>query len=273
MCQGADKCVLINFSVRKPKIVWHAVLTGMSAGIASLHKILKDETRRKIILQLHEKGSLSYVDLMKALGIVNTGKMNYHLKVLGDLLLKREDGQYVLTEKGRLASRLLLEFPEKKSQAQIDIEWPLGLWIAAGLSSVVYITVVLVLYFLGYMDFAGMVLNVLTSVSAIVLLIVSKKMQKRRTKYSPKRQMLGAKISIMAFGAWIGAVICFFGGSLVLIGLATLLRSTGIRSVLFPFEWWVIISFVLGPIIGGYVGYLVYKRSKYSKIAYYDPFA
>jgi DNA-binding transcriptional ArsR family regulator len=48
----------------------------MSAGIASLHKILKDETRRKIILQLHEEGSLSYVDLMKAIGIANTGKMN-----------------------------------------------------------------------------------------------------------------------------------------------------------------------------------------------------
>jgi len=84
----------------------------MGSGIASLHKVLKDETRRKIILLLQEKGSLSYVDLMKALGITNTGKMNYHLKVLGDLLSKKEDGQYALTEKGTLASRLLLEFPE-----------------------------------------------------------------------------------------------------------------------------------------------------------------
>jgi hypothetical protein len=84
----------------------------MGSGIASLHKVLKDETRRRIILLLQEKGSLSYVDLMKALGITNTGKMNYHLKVLGDLLSKKENGQYVLTEKGTLALRLLLEFPE-----------------------------------------------------------------------------------------------------------------------------------------------------------------
>ena len=84
----------------------------MGSGIASLHKVLKDETRRKIILMLQEKGSLSYVDLMKALGITNTGKMNYHLKVLGDLLAKKENGQYALTEKGTLASRLLLKFPE-----------------------------------------------------------------------------------------------------------------------------------------------------------------
>ncbi len=52
-----------------------------------------------------------------------------------------------------------------------------------------------------------------------------------------------------------------------------LLRSAGIRFVLFPFAWWLIISFVLGPVIGGFVGYLFFKRSKYSKMAYYDPFA
>jgi DNA-binding transcriptional ArsR family regulator len=56
-------------------------------------KVLKDETRRKIVLLLNEKGSLSYTDLMKALEIDNTGRMNYHLKVLGGLVMKREDGQ------------------------------------------------------------------------------------------------------------------------------------------------------------------------------------
>jgi DNA-binding transcriptional ArsR family regulator len=40
----------------------------MGSGITSLHKVLKDETRLRIILLLQEKGSLSYVDLMKALG-------------------------------------------------------------------------------------------------------------------------------------------------------------------------------------------------------------
>lgn len=101
----------------------------MSSGIASLHKVLKDETRQKIILLLQEKGSLSYVDLMKALGITNTGKMNYHLKVLGDLLSKREGGQYALTERGTLASRLLLEFPEVTTrQTGPDLERPQVFW-------------------------------------------------------------------------------------------------------------------------------------------------
>ena len=72
----------------------------MDSGLASLHKILKDETRRKIILLLNEKDSLSYTDLMDTLEIVSTGMLNYHLKVLGDLLIKNESGQYTLTEKG-----------------------------------------------------------------------------------------------------------------------------------------------------------------------------
>jgi predicted transcriptional regulator len=88
----------------------------MSTGLASLHKILKDETRRKTILLLDERGALSYTDLMDELGIVSTGMLNYHLKVLGDLIFKNDNGQYALTEKGKLASRLLTEFPEDYQQ-------------------------------------------------------------------------------------------------------------------------------------------------------------
>lgn len=117
----------------------------MSSGISSLHKILKDENRRRILLQLQEKGSISYVDLMKTLEISNTGKMNYHLKVLGDLIAKNEDGKYLLTEKGKRATRMLLEFkekksPDKKSLFQMDAEFPslvldFGVCLGSGLSS------------------------------------------------------------------------------------------------------------------------------------------
>ena len=88
----------------------------MSKGIASIHKILKDETRQKIILMLNEKGSISYTDLMDTLGFVGTGLLNYHLKVLADLLIKNEDGQYMLTEKGQLAYRVLTEFSSNQPQ-------------------------------------------------------------------------------------------------------------------------------------------------------------
>jgi DNA-binding transcriptional ArsR family regulator len=57
----------------------------MSSGLASLHKILKDETRRKIILLLNGKGSLGYTELLDNSEAGSTGLLNYHLKVLGDL--------------------------------------------------------------------------------------------------------------------------------------------------------------------------------------------
>jgi hypothetical protein len=85
----------------------------MDVDMVFLHRILKNATRRRIILQLYEKGSLTYVDLMSALGITNTGKFNYHLKVLGDLV-KKEDGKYCLSEKGMLASQFVLGVPAER---------------------------------------------------------------------------------------------------------------------------------------------------------------
>ena len=80
----------------------------------SLYKVLKDKIRRKIVLQLSRNGPLAYVDLMNTLEIKNTGRLNYHLKILGDLLEKDENGKYRLTEKGTLASQLLRQFPAEK---------------------------------------------------------------------------------------------------------------------------------------------------------------
>lgn len=83
----------------------------MNTERAPLLKILGDETRRRILLLLKEKGSFGYTDLLNQMGISNTGTFNYHLKVLGDLLHKNDAGQYALSEKGQLAVHLLLDFP------------------------------------------------------------------------------------------------------------------------------------------------------------------
>lgn len=142
----------------------------MSSGIAALHNILRDETRRKIILLLNEKGYLSYTDLMDTLGIVSTGLLNYHLKVLGDLLSKNEEGQYTLTEKGKLASRLLQEFPEQDNQLQLKRKWWKRFWIVAVLLQSAGLTLILALYFLGYLDFAMMVQGFFGFISGMIFI-------------------------------------------------------------------------------------------------------
>jgi DNA-binding transcriptional ArsR family regulator len=85
----------------------------LEADWASLHKILSDTTRRSILELLSEKESLTYTDMMTLLQITNTGRLNYHLKVLGSLISKDEGGRYRLSEQGRQAADLLRTFPER----------------------------------------------------------------------------------------------------------------------------------------------------------------
>jgi hypothetical protein len=89
---------------------------GMSVDIDSFQKVLNHPIRRKVILTLKQSGSLSYMDLMGAVEASNTGKFNYHLKLLADLIQKNSDGKYLLTEKGQLAAQFLLTFKEKNIQ-------------------------------------------------------------------------------------------------------------------------------------------------------------
>lgn len=56
---------------------------------------------------------LSYTEIMALLQVTNTGRLNYHLKVLGDLISKDDEGKYRLTERGKLAVSLLKTFPER----------------------------------------------------------------------------------------------------------------------------------------------------------------
>lgn len=86
----------------------------MKVELSGLHKILKDPTRREILKLLNGKGPLPYVELMAQAKVTNTGRFNYHLKVLGGLIEKLSDGRYGLTERGRLAVQMLDEFPERK---------------------------------------------------------------------------------------------------------------------------------------------------------------
>jgi len=251
----------------------------MSSGIASLHKILKDETRRKIVLLLNERESLSYTELLEALGIGSTGRLNYHLKVLGELITKNEVGQYLLTEKGKLASRLLQEFKEKKSQSQIEAEFPKGTLILVCLSSLGFISLLFALYLTGFLDFSRFLLSTVTSIFAVILFLAMEKARKKRAMWSPKHQMLGAKISLIYAGGVGGAVLGFFGGFLLLTELTRLgyfyssypFMSASTRDFLDIMIW--VGNPIVGMILGGVVGYLVYKRSRFSKSSYYDPYA
>lgn len=110
----------------------------MDADLASLHKILNDSTRRNIVLHLNEKGPLAYMELMNLLKIKNTGRFNYHLKILDNLIEKGEDGKYRLTERGQLASQPLQKFPEKMEAKPLGMEDALPIGILGSLTLSAY---------------------------------------------------------------------------------------------------------------------------------------
>jgi len=82
----------------------------------SLSNVLKNPIRRKIVLTLSERKALTYMELINATEVNNTGKFNYHLKLLGDLIQKDTSDKYILTDKGELAAQFLLKFPKKKAE-------------------------------------------------------------------------------------------------------------------------------------------------------------
>lgn len=78
--------------------------------------VLKHPVRRKIILGLSEKDSISYIDLMNLVGAKSTGQFNYHLKILGDLIEKDENGKYRLSDRGQLAVQFLQKFAGRQTE-------------------------------------------------------------------------------------------------------------------------------------------------------------
>jgi hypothetical protein len=212
----------------------------MSNGIASLHKILKDETRRKIVITLNERGSQTYTDLMNSQGITSTGKINYHIKMLDGLVAKNQDGLYSLTEKGKLAIRLIDEFCEKKNNTQ-EAFVPRGFYIFTGL----FLTFLLNLFFGLYvikMDLYVLFPYVFVF-SGAVFLVMGERARRRKTMSRCENQMLGVKIIAIFAGVLAGWIIVYYTGN-SLFGL-----------------WWIVASFVIGSILGGLIGYLVYKKS------------
>jgi len=154
---------------------------------SSILKILKDKTRRKIIFLLEEKGSLSYTDILDSLANVSTGLLNYHLKVLDDLIAKNEVGQYILTEKGKLSLRLLSELPEASGFGKWR-KWEGKFWKSVLVIAVGSIIISLGAYFLGYIELSGLygLLWIVPAVSMIYLfehIMRDLTSQKFRSKY------------------------------------------------------------------------------------------
>jgi hypothetical protein len=227
----------------------------MSSGFASLHKILKDSTRQRIIILINENGSLSYTDLIEKLEVVSTGLLNYHLKVLGDLLSKNEEGHYSLSEKGKLASKLLEEFPEQESQ-QLRKKRK-KFWSILALSQIIYLSVTFALYVLKYIDFGVLVICTITFVGMIPIIYMGYRQYNR----PPQKNF---KLFYVGFGGVAGLAFALFGTPLLSfisfsLGGPNILQMTGSSAVYF-------LSFLaIAAILGCITGYFIGKKRSFKE--------
>jgi DNA-binding transcriptional ArsR family regulator len=128
------------------KLQYDKVLSCRSTDCidASLHETLANVTRRKIVRLLRENGALSYSELMKTAQVMSSGQMNYHIKVLGDLVSTDEKGKYSLNEKGIFAYTSLHSYQNKKSSFILNS--PRQQWVGAVFVAVLFLVGIFFLY-------------------------------------------------------------------------------------------------------------------------------
>jgi DNA-binding transcriptional ArsR family regulator len=217
------------------------------SGLTSLHKILKDETRRKIIILLSEKGNLSYSDLMEASEVLSTGLLNYHLKVLSDLLRKNDSGQYSLSDKGQLAYRLLTEFPD--NPLKIFDKRIYKSWIILTAAAVILLIV------------NGYFFNIPTervSISLAILLVTTALAFYVRVRPSTSGNRV---FFIMVGGAVIGFLLWF--AIAMFFNISTLRWSIVRSSGDLGFDLIMLSSLIICWVIGGYIGDWIGRRRDY----------
>jgi hypothetical protein len=234
----------------------------MSSALDSLHRILKDKNRRKTIMVLNEKGSIGYTELMKATGIDNTGQFNYHLKILNGLIAKRADGLYALTEKGLLASRLMLEFPENPDQLRLN---SLRQTILIGFAlQVIYVTSIVVLYFFGVIDTVWLIRGFSFLVVFIVGNYLIYRTQRTRSNPNSSQDRTSMKIVYTAGGVGLGLGTAFFG-VLIITRIISELSGIPYLQMVTSSEWFFFFSLTVAPTIGGLIGYWFGARKDFKR--------
>lgn len=227
----------------------------MSVDISRIHGVLKDKTRAKILELLNQRGSLGYVELQDLLKISHTGKLNYHLKVLGDLLTKDESsGRYSLSDKGKIAFELLGKFHTVANMQNIKRKAGLrGIAIMAGVGLPVFAA----LYY--FLNPSSWFLIILSVIYAYILLFVfyarwSRAAETGEIPFSVRTRRITV---IFAFA------LVFFFINAGLLGLAEYVFPF-INS--YPPYVLTLIGAVPGALIGAFVGDTWGRRRNYEPI-------
>ncbi len=87
-------------------------------NVSKIFSALSHPLRRRILLNLNEKGECSFTDFMNTLD-VDTGKLSFHIRNLSPFMEQTSTGRYRLNNAGQNAIRLIKELESWASEANI----------------------------------------------------------------------------------------------------------------------------------------------------------
>jgi len=124
--------------------------------LTQIFNMLKHPLRRAILKQL-SKGPRAYSQILKNLNIQESSVLNYHLREMGDLMIKKDvNGKYELNEVGKICLQLVLKVKEKEDIRRFN---KLQLVVVQNLIAIgIYVgalTIFWIEYFRGYFSLLG----------------------------------------------------------------------------------------------------------------------
>ena len=143
-----------------------------------------------------------------------------------------------------------------------------GLAILIVLGNIVGLIISLPLFFLGYINETWLFRGLVGSIGGFLVAFIIYKMPDDISRYEPNRARTLTKISFIFLGAFFGGILAFFAAGFLLIQiLGGPIPGGPLGNAFLIFAW------IVAPIIGGFIGYLIFKRSKYSDPSLYSGYS
>jgi hypothetical protein len=154
---------------------------------------------------------------------------------------------------------------EESREHPVATKWRKRIAALLALSSIVNLIGAPVLFFLGYINEALFIRGIVGSVAGFLVALIIYKMPTGRLRYEPKRARTLTKLSFIFLGAFFGGIIAFFAtGYLLITILGGPISGGPLGNAFLIFAW------IVAPIMGGFIGYLIFRRSKYSDPSLYS---
>jgi len=157
---------------------------------------------------------------------------------------------------------------KKANGVQVALKWRKRIAVLLALSSGASLIYTLVAYYVGSLNGSWLSRGTVASVGGFFVAFIIYKMPNGWPRYEPNRARTLAKISFIFLGAFFSGVIVFFAtGFLLMEILGGPIPAGPLGNGFLIFAW------IIAPVIGGFIGHLIFKRSKYSDPSLYSGYS